>query len=254
MSGTPAARAIAPRASATSIACAADSIWHGPAMSTKGRWLPIATSPTATVRRSDKARLLHRRLDEPGEERVRREGLRFQLGMVLHADEPGVVGILDRLGQHAVGREAGEHHARALERLAEMDVDLVAVAVTLADLRRIVIEPADQRVLAEHRGIGAEPHRAAEIAAFGAALDLVAPRPFGEQPHHRRGARAEFRARRLGQPREIARAFDHRHLHPEADAEERHLALARELHRGDLPLGAALAEAAGHEDAVHAFE
>jgi hypothetical protein len=45
--------------------------------------------------------------------------------------------------------------------------------------------------------------------------------------------------------------LDHRHLHAEADAEERHVALARELDRVDLALGAALAEAARHQDAVH---
>src|SRR5205823_13661591 len=40
----------------------------------------------------------------------------------------------------------------------------------------------------------------------------------------------------------------------EADAEIGHLALAGETGRLDLALGAALAEAAGHEDRVNAFE
>ena len=35
-----------------------------------------------------------------------------------------------------------------------------------------------------------------------------------------------------------------------ADAEERHLALAREFHRADLAFGSAFAEAAGHQDAI----
>ena len=34
-----------------------------------------------------------------------------------------------------------------------------------------------------------------------------------------------------GEAGQVARRLDHRHLHAEADAEERHLALARELHR-----------------------
>jgi hypothetical protein len=42
----------------------------------------------------------------------------------------------------------------------------------------------------------------------------------------------------------------HGHLHAEADAEIGHLALAREADAGDLAFRAALAEAAGHEDAV----
>ena len=53
---------------------------------------------------------------------------------------------------------------------------------------------------------------------------------------------------------QIARGFHHRHLHAEADAEIRHIALARELRRLDLALGAALAEAAGHQDAVDVLE
>ena len=48
--------------------------------------------------------------------------------------------------------------------------------------------------------------------------------------------------------------FDDGHLHAEADAEIGHLVLARETHRGDLALGAALAEAAGHQDAVDVLQ
>ena len=58
----------------------------------------------------------------------------------------------------------------------------------------------------------------------------------------------------LGDAAQIARRLDHRHLHAEADAEIRHVALARELRRADLALGAALAEAARHQDAVDVFE
>src|SRR5206468_7835208 len=53
---------------------------------------------------------------------------------------------------------------------------------------------------------------------------------------------------------EIACGLDHRHLHAEADAEIRHVAYARELRRADLAFGAALAEAAGHQNAVDMFE
>src|SRR3954465_1912071 len=96
-------------ASAISKAWASDSIWQGPAMSTNGRWLAMARSPTCTVRGTVRAStppcrsptglrwstlhepcLLDRRLDEAGEERVRGERLGFQLGVILHADEPGV--------------------------------------------------------------------------------------------------------------------------------------------------------------------
>ena len=48
--------------------------------------------------------------------------------------------------------------------------------------------------------------------------------------------------------------LDARHLHAEADAEEGNVALAGELDAGDLALAAALAEAAGDEDAVQRLE
>ena len=106
----------------------------------------------------------------------------------------------------------------------------------------------------EHRRIGAEPHGAAEIAVGGALLQRVALQPFGHQADHRLGRRRELGRVGLGDAAQIARRLDHRHLHAEADAEIRHVALARELRRADFSLGAALAEAARHQDAVDVLE
>ena len=53
--------------------------------------------------RLDEAALLDGGADEGGEQRVWLERPRFQLWVELHADEPGVVGNLDDLGQEAVG-------------------------------------------------------------------------------------------------------------------------------------------------------
>jgi hypothetical protein len=53
--------------------------------------------------------------DERRKQRMRLERARFQFGMELHADEPGMVLIFDDLRQHAVGRHAGEAHAVLLE-------------------------------------------------------------------------------------------------------------------------------------------
>src|SRR5579885_3291932 len=69
------------------------------------------------------------------------------------------------------------------------DVDLVTVAVALADPRGAV-DFRDAALRIEHRLIGAEPHRAAEIAARLALLDFVAAHPFGHQPDNRMRARA----------------------------------------------------------------
>ena len=46
---------------------------------------------------------------------MRLERPRFQLGMELHADEPGMILVLDDLRQDAVRRHAGEAHAALLD-------------------------------------------------------------------------------------------------------------------------------------------
>src|ERR1700749_2178179 len=46
------------------------------------------------------------RLDEGRKQRMRLKGPRLQLGMELHADEPGMVLVFDDLRQHAVRRQA----------------------------------------------------------------------------------------------------------------------------------------------------
>ena len=46
--------------------------------------------------------------DEARKQRVRLERPRLELGVKLHADEPGMISELDRLRQQPVGRHAGE--------------------------------------------------------------------------------------------------------------------------------------------------
>ena len=134
-----------------------------------------------------------------------------------------------------------------------MGVDLVAVAVSLLDLRR-AIQRGDVAVAVEHSGIGAEPHRAAKVAPRRALLEAALTHPFGDQANDRLGRFAELGCRGVGEADGISRAFDARHLHAEADAEERHAPLAGEFDRGDLALAAALAKAAGDENAVERFQ
>ena len=59
---------------------------------------------------------------------------------------------------------------------------------------------------------------------------------------------------RAVEPDDVPGELRHRHVHAEADAEVRDAALARDAAGEDLPLPAARAEAAGHEDAVHRLE
>ena len=64
----------------------------------------------------------------------------------------------------------------------------------------------------------------------------------------------EFGAVRALETGHVARELDHRELHAEADAEVRHLVLARVADRLDLAFHAALAEAARHQDRIHVLE
>src|SRR5260221_403612 len=174
--------------------------------------------------------------------------------MVLHADEPGMVGDLDDLRQLAVGRHAGEAQSGILELALVVDVDLVGGAGALGDARPPAVDLARPAAARQPRRIGAQAHGAAEIAAGRALLQHVAAHPLGHEPDHRVLARPELGRARAREPGQVARRLDHRHLHAEADAEKRHAPLAREARRLDLALGAALAEAAGDEDAVDAFD
>ena len=160
---------------------------------------------------------------------------------------------LDNLRQQPVGRHPGKAQPRRFEAVAIGDIDLVAVAVPLADPVGTV-NRGDAAFRVEHRVIGPEAHRAAEIAIGLTLFQFVAAHPLGHQTDDRVLARAELGRAGARQPRQMPRRLDDRHLHAETDAEIRDVALARETCRLDLTLGAALAEAAGDEDRVHAFE
>ena len=184
---------------------------------------------------------------------MRREGLGFQLGMKLHADEPRMVRIFHDLGQHPIGRHAGEAQACCLQTLAIGDIHLKAVAMPFLDAGRS-IDAANQRILGQHGGIGAQAHGAAKVAAGIARLALIAAHPIGHQPHHRLGAGAEFGAGGGGDVQQVPRRLDDGHLHAEADPQEGDFSLAREPHGLNFAARAALTKAAGHQDAVHPIQ
>src|SRR5215210_1121516 len=98
---------------------------------------------------SDQPALFDRRLDKALEQRMRVERLALQLRVELNADEPGMVGPLDDLGERAVRAHSREDQAAFLERALVMDVDLVAVAVAFADAFGAV-DRADVAVAVEH--------------------------------------------------------------------------------------------------------
>ena len=164
-----------------------------------------------------------------------------------------MIGPFDDFGQQTIRRHARKHQPARFERGAVGGVDFVAVAVAFAD-RGLAIDRRDMAVAIQPRFIGAQPHRAAQIAAFGAGFQAFGGHPFGDNAHNRLIHRAEFGRASRCDPGGVARAFDAGHLHAEANSEKRHAPLAGKPHRGDLAFSATLAEPAGHQNAVHRFE
>src|SRR4030081_2270441 len=141
-----------------------------------------------------------------------------------------------------------------LEPILVGGVDLVAMAVAFRNLGGAAIDFRYPAAALERRGIGAKPHGAAEIAALRPLLQLIAAQPLRHQTDYRFGRGAELGGIGPFDADQIARRLDHRHLHAEADAKIGYVALACELRRADFALRAALAEAAGHQNAVDVFE
>src|SRR5258705_8968507 len=128
------------------------------------------------------------------------------------------------------------------------------MAVAFRNLGRAAIDFRHPAAALQLSRIRAKPHGAAEITGFRALLQLVAAQPFRHQADQRLLGRTELGGVRLLDADQIARGLDDRHLHAEADAEIRYVADTGELRRPDLAFRAALAEAAGHQDAVDVFE
>ncbi len=171
--------------------------------------------------------------------------------MELAGEKPGVVGQFDGFHQGFVARPAADLHARRLDHADVVVVDLVAVAMTLDD-RVPTVDLPRARARHQTRLLGAEAHGASVIECLGTAFHLaLAIGPLGDQTDHRvRRAAVEFGAVGTGQSHHVAGELDHRHLHAQADAEIGNAVLAGVAHRADLALHAALAEAAGHQNAV----
>src|SRR6266851_2460610 len=227
-------------------------------MNTSGKSLPMVMSPMATWRgvtteHSHEARLVECGAHKGGKERVRLERFRFELGMELHADKPRMIGEFDNFRQHSVRRHARKRQPRRLPTWPIADVDFIAMAMPLADSGSAV-DLRNPAVRREYGFVGDKPHRPAEIPRRLPPFNGIAAHPLGHQPDHRMLARPKLRRASAGQPCQIARRFDHRHVHAKADAEIGHMALAGETRGFDHSRGAALAESAGNENTVNIVE
>ena len=123
----------------------------------------------------------------------------------------------------------------------ELAVEFVAVAVALADLGRAVRLRARSCPRPAGR-IRAQPHGAAQFVHALQLAQLV--------DHAVRRGRIELGGVGVFEAAHVARELDHHRLHAQADAEVRHLVLAREADGVDHALDAALAESARDQNAV----
>src|SRR5271157_5515357 len=185
--------------------------------------------------------VLVRRLDERRKQRMRLQRLRLELGMELAAQEVGVVGNLDDLDVGAVGRCAADAQSACGKRALVLAVELVPMAMTLADLVppvRLVRQGAGLKLA----GPCAQTHRSTQLFHPAQLAQLV--------NDAMRGRWIKLTRVRLLESADIARKLDARRLHPQAYPEEWHLVFARVLDSLQHALNAALAKAAGHQDSV----
>src|SRR6266496_5152505 len=254
---------------ATSICSCSDSTTHGPAMRKSGA-SRAASKPHSFIQRAASDRrdqlgdgvrgavslplklVRERGTDEADEERMAAPRIRREFRVELAAEEPRVLRQLDHFAQIAgrcALRASADGKPGRLEARQVMIVDLVAMPVALGH-RGSAVDLVRERTRPDIAGLRAEPHRAAQVGAFGALLDrAVAVLPLGDQRDDRmRRRRLEFGAVRVGETGLVPRILDHRELHAEADAEVRNIVLAGVADRLDLAFDAALAEAARDED------
>src|SRR5690606_15698280 len=151
--------------------------------------------------------------------------------------------VLDSLRQNAVWRHTREHETAFFKTILVINVHLVAVTMTLGDFRAPV-DLSDLGAILQRSLVGAQTHRAAEIAGCTALFKHIALQPFGHEADYRLLGRAELGRRRVLDPGERASSFNAGHLHAETDAEIRHLAFACKACGSNLALRSALTEAA----------
>src|ERR1700746_1859297 len=110
--------------------------------------------------------------DKCGKQRMRRKRLRFELGMKLAAEEPGMVGRLDDLDVGAIGCAPGDAKSRVHEPLLVIAIEFVAVPVPLAYFKRAV-SAMRERTRLDPAGPRSQTHRAAHLVNAQQLAQLI---------------------------------------------------------------------------------
>ena len=183
----------------------------------------------------------HRCADKFGKEGVGSVWSAFELGVELHADVERSVGQLDCFDKSAVGGKSREGKACRGQPFAVVVIELVAVAVALAD--------GICTVAAAHRGIGCDDAGVCSKAQGAALFDRIA------LPRHKVddlifAKLVELAGICIGDAADVPCVLDNGYLHTKADAKEGYAVLTGIFHRGYHTVYTASAEAAGDYDAA----
>ena len=165
----------------------------------------------------------------------------LELRVELAPHEPRVVRYLHHLHQTAVRRCTRYPQAHGLQLRPEHVAALIPVTVAFPYLP-LAVGLSGLCSLRQHAGILAKPHG----AALGGHTHLVRHQVDDRMCRHG----AELCAVGIRPPGCVARKFDDRDLHPQADAQIGDTLLPRVLRRQDHPLNAPVTEAAGHQYAA----
>ena len=161
-------------AAASEWTCSSLSMTQGPAMSVNGAPVWAAASVAMGDLRGGglavgipilfqaQAAVFDGCADEGAKEGMRFERLRFELGVELAAEVPGMISEFADFDVDAVRGLAGELQAALGEDRFVFAVELEAVAVAFADML-LAVGGAGVAALGEMSGISAEAHRAAEF-------------------------------------------------------------------------------------------
>ena len=155
-----------------------------------------------------------------------------------------VGGLLHDL--HQTGRPGTVPASRspaAVHLPAELVVELIPVPVPLGDIALRRTAARARAALRQHAGVLAQPHG----AALGGNAHLIRHQVNDGMGRHGRRTSALWAS---AQPSHVAGKLDDGDLHPQADAEIRHVLLPGVLRRQDHSLDAPVAEAAGHQNAA----
>src|SRR6202023_4370870 len=154
------------------------------------------------------ATVLEACVNERCKQRMRSQRVRFELGVKLAADEPGVIRDFHDFDVDAVRSAAGDAESSARERVFIFAIKLVTVAVTLGDIG-VAVSLVGERAGLDFAGPGPEAHRSAHF------IDAEEFAQFVNYAIRRRGI--EFGAIGTLQAGGDTRIFDRGALHSEAD-------------------------------------